>query len=238
VIHTGGGEETYTTRYVRIWHTSDNGGTWNKSWETTDKDHAPSGGAYFVNNTMGLLGGTSPISLLLTNDGGKTWQEKTLPAHGLTTRDLSVSIQELPTFFDSNNGVVTLRQYEPNQHLKYFPYVTHDGGQTWQAAASVDAPQSIESQQKDMTYLDVQHWMVVGNNVAYKTDDGGQNWQAITLPAPYSYVGNLSFVSAQIGWGIGMSLPTTPGTSQQLTTDLLHTIDGGKTWQKVSAQIG
>jgi photosystem II stability/assembly factor-like uncharacterized protein len=242
-VHTGGGHEDYTNVYRRLWHSTDGGQSWNKAWENTDSTlNVAAAWASFLNTKMGLMSGAQPLDLFVTYDG-QTWKNRTLPAQGLTAQDLQMSTLEPAALFTTSEGAVSLRTYERGAHYLISLYVTHNGGQSWQKAGLLEFPQYTgggEQDSKTVHYLDSQHWLVSGESVLSRTDDAGKHWQTLQLPQGYHYIENVSFVSDQEGWGIGRSLSTNQAVSsrQMLTTGLIHTTDGGKTWEKVNYQIG
>jgi len=233
--HTGGGSESISLVYLRLWQTGDGGQNWQMRWENKDKNY-PSYGSfwtYFVTSTTSLMGTTQPTNVLLSHDGGQNWQEKTLPAPKLTAQALQVSSLGHPTFFDATHGVVTIQQYEPNQHSRFFPFVTSDGGQSWQAVASLELPSARSSTQ--IMYLNRQHWIASGNGMLSRSDDGGAHWQQLKLSANFLTIDSFSFVTNQEGWGISQK----PASSTKLPdlSNLVHTTDNGKTWTTVPYRI-
>jgi photosystem II stability/assembly factor-like uncharacterized protein len=242
-VHTGGGEEIYTNVYRRLWHSTNGGQSWNKAWEDTNPTFPNSGAAqvYFANKTTGLMSGSQQLDVMVTHDG-QTWQGETLPSQGLTSQDLSVTSQVSPVLFNAQDGVVSLQKYESGGRYGLYLYTTHDGGQTWQKAGQLEVPQypaTTEAYDQTVNYLDTQHWLVAADSVLYSTNDGGQHWQTLSLPQEYRYTGSLSFVSGQEGWAIGKSLSTSTATPSQQTqtSSLIHTSNGGQTWEKVNYQI-
>ena len=74
----------------------------------------------------------------------------------------------------------------------------------------------------------MQHaWAALGTNL-YATSDGGQSWTK--LPPTPQPIGELSFVDINNGWAIGPGNATTP-------SPVLHTTDGGYTWQQVNYSV-
>ena len=57
-----------------------------------------------------------------------------------------------------------------------------------------------------------------------------------TLPPTPQPVGQLSFVDANNGWAIGSS-DVTPGNTKNQPPNLLHTTNGGRTWQQITAVL-
>lgn len=90
-----------------------------------------------------------------------------------------------------------------------------------------------------VTYLDKDHWLAESDNTLYEMHDGGKHWQPLPLPAKYQSLNSLNFVSVREGWAIGNTVSSngTPQSQQVIGADIVHTVDGGKTWQKVDSQI-
>lgn len=77
----------------------------------------------------------------------------------------------------------------------------------------------------DIWFLDATTgWIVNGNGDVYRTQDGGDSWALLTYTGAYNRC--VSFTDAQNGW---------IGLLYQLGEDaLLHTTNGGATWEPVS----
>lgn len=232
--HTGGGQESVSLVYLRLWKTADGGKSWQKQWENTDKNYPYYGSfwAYFLTPTTALRGTTLPINMLLSHDKGQNWQQKVLPRQ-LSPQVLQVSTLEQPTFFDTSHGVVNIKQFEPNQHYRYYPFVTSDGGQNWQAAAPLELPSARSSTQ--ISYLDSAHWIASGTGMLSLTSDGGAHWQQFKLAPDIVTITSFSFVTVEEGWGI--SQQPASGTNLPNPTTLVHTVDGGRTWKAVNYKI-
>jgi len=150
----------------------------------------------------------------VTHDGGKTWQNQLLPVLTGTFHATK------PPVFSGNNGLLPVTSSDTSINL----YVTHDGGQTWTPTRS-----SITGSYGtlDSTIVDSQHaWIdspgsgfFATSPSLFATSDSGQHWtQQLSMPP---HVGTLDFINPSNGWA------TTPAAS------LLHTTDGGHTWQAI-----
>src|SRR5579884_3220577 len=120
---------------------------------------------------------------------------------------------------------------------------TNDGGKHWQQVT----PAGFSSDQEILDFC------LLNENIAwlslrsfsskaqitlsrfYHTTDGGKTWQSLPLPDPLSSVGSMSFINEHEGWMLhSPSLAGTPPTDDQVApTSLMHTTDGGKTWQNL-----
>jgi photosystem II stability/assembly factor-like uncharacterized protein len=84
---------------------------------------------------------------------------------------------------------------------------------------------AVQVQQPDFTFP----------TTIFRTSDGGQSWQSSTLPKTQLGVTQITFVDAHNGWilaNLGGS-----GAGQQ-AVDIFHSVDGGKTWEKISSAPG
>jgi photosystem II stability/assembly factor-like uncharacterized protein len=104
---------------------------------------------------------------------------------------------------------------------------TTDGGQDWKAFHFDNQPSGF----CDYFALDDQTaWVVLNQSLdrhvpLMHTTDGGQHWTALSLP---SKVEQITFLDRQHGWA--WSEMALPGEQDSL----YQTVDGGKTWVKVS----
>ncbi len=103
---------------------------------------------------------------------------------------------------------------------------TTDGGQTWRETDSADdfiGPIAI---------ADREHaWVGGAGNVILHTDDGGLTWtpQPTGVDAPVS---SIAAVSVDEAWTAGY-VQSPQGFPPHGASALLHTTDGGATWQSV-----
>ena len=118
-----------------------------------------------------------------------------------------------------------------------FVYVTLDAGRTWTPRDMPElSPHAVDFLNANVGWLLSTDTMDAGFPASlYVTDDGGQRWstlQSINTVLPTNIVLNgsiLDFVSPTLGW-----TDTFTGNGN----DLLQTTDGGRTWQRVSVQVG
>lgn len=196
---------------------------------------------------IGQLAGSPSDLLLLTGDGGRTWQNRTprivlqtLPPQGYT----------LTAFFGPAGrawALFTVREAEglPAEGLEVWR--TTDFGQTWQPGKPLPlerlpAEYFIPVQ---FGFLDSGHgWLMarLGAGMSHDyvavflTADGGQTWQRVLDPLrtpdlmPCQKTG-LAFTSPQEGWLTG----DCPGLLPTLF--LYITRDGGLTWQPVTLPV-
>ena len=208
---------------VDIFSTTNGGQTWLKvasagpnssSGLSFDGDKT---GLSFQDAFNGWATATTPATdhawLYVTHDGGKTWQSQSLPTlPGLT----NVEYDTTPPVFFGNEGLLPV-QVNTATLRGIDLYVTHDGGSHW-------SPTELTTFASTNVYiLDMHHAWATVESIVYATNNGGQSWvKQGTAP---DTVAGMSFVDENNGWAIGYINDTTPL--------LLHTIDGGRSWQVI-----
>jgi len=170
--------------------------------------------------------------LMVTGDGGVTWQVQGLP---ISPSDGSI---DPPVFFDQVHGIILIHGSKPGL------LATSDGGSTWSARSLPGESQG------DVDFVDPNHgWAIAGPSSLfaktkddsqriiplplYHTNDGGSTWTPvqtnIRLEAPVGVVFfSFEFVDQKIGFA-------TLFTSSVGPSEFLKTTDGGRTWNVVLA---
>lgn len=164
--------------------------------------------------------------ILGTNDGGSNWSQIVLPKLSCACSGVAH-----PT---TNGGWIVAGERETSPNL----IATQDGGRTWSEIPD-PAGQSGAFDQRIYFSSASLGWLLSGSEPGagqqgkslYHTTDGGKTWTEIAS-APFGdqsgglpssgYVGPIVFTTAQDGWIISGRL------------GLLHTTDGGKTWNGVT----
>ena len=177
--------------------------------------------------------------ILHTSDGGASWAEQFENPPRMDSL-FSVFRLDAVTFVDHQNGWATGRSetfYDDGWESRGAILHTSDGGLSWR-----DQGQELSDGRSpeffDVQFLDAEHgWALeIGHYdeaaqqqmlFLAKTDDGGDHWTwAPTgidgrLAIGFGIVqGELHFIDADNGWAVG-------GLGE-----LIHTSDGGRTWQK------
>lgn len=163
-------------------------------------------------------------SLLLTGDGGATWQDitpgQTSPAHIYAV-----------TFINSQQGWLVQGSTAEEGQIYLEMLMTQDGGLTWQVLPSAlpEDPGSAPISAAYLNFVDgktgflavkLESSSAFSLGRLFATQDGGRTWQERSLPLGEP----VSFVDTQHGWTAGG-----PGGEQ-----LFQTVDGGRTWQPQS----
>ncbi len=186
---------------------------------------------------QGCVGSSSPPTctwhLLRTKDGGQTWRDSSLSFTGSALAVARPSLADGWITYAGPAGVWLL--------------VTHDGGQTWQSPSSpvgIDADAGFGTALRVFFLNPPEGWLLaLGEPSAgfqpreiFHTADGGQTWTKLAWThtwnpkssakgfADYGDVlddGAMAFSTARDGW---IAMPR---------GGLLHSGDGGHTWQKV-----
>jgi photosystem II stability/assembly factor-like uncharacterized protein len=185
----------------------------------------------------GVAGGNDHI--LLTGDGGNTWQDRTPPEAAAPPGQH----KGVHTFFlDNERGWAVYYPTSDFQIEKPRSWQTVDGGLNWVAGQPLDIG-GLEGYflPSDLHFVnDKQGWMLVhlggGMNhdyiALYSSQDGGNKWQRLLDPFSDSSIQSctktaLVFTDAQNGWLSGDCNGVAPGAW------LFHSINGGVSWQPV-----
>ena len=188
-----------------------------EAWERIERVHLLAPGTGFINTRSRLL---------LTEDNGKSWSDRTPPIAG-THEILDVQ------FRDPQAGRLLFSTSERSILLG----TTTDGGRHW-AVSSVRSLSQNEwagfSGSASLSFADDQHGWVMLRGVSSSnfsvgsllaTSDGGLTWNERPAPPAGDPV---VFVTAADGWMAG-------GPAH---TDMYVTRDGGRTWQATAIHAG
>jgi photosystem II stability/assembly factor-like uncharacterized protein/peroxiredoxin len=167
-----------------------------------------------TNMGIGMKTGTmSNVPMVfVTHNGGQTWQRQTLPPF---PGQVSSSYRTTPPVFFGNNGLMPVTI---PTGLSF--YTTTDGGGHW-SSGSV-----IPLQVQQLAILDQQHiWIISQDRSVHQSTDGGKTWKTLgSIGKPASA---MSFSDTNNGWIV----------PEGENASLLHTADGGRTWQQINAHL-
>jgi photosystem II stability/assembly factor-like uncharacterized protein len=201
--------------------TTDTGGAkWTKISEL--KDFTCANQMVFLNEKDGWI--RECLMIWRTRDGGVTWQEM------LSVVTPGVLGQPTGMFaFDANTIIVSGSEGQF--------YSTQDGGVTWKINSPVGGDRIDYS---DVWFVDRKHGWLVGNQIivagessralVLETADGGESWKLASAPADV-FPSSVCFVGND-GWLAG-ARRIVNGDSVRLEGVLLHTVDGGNSWEQV-----
>jgi photosystem II stability/assembly factor-like uncharacterized protein len=192
----------------------------------------------FISPQVGFLGGCQGTSgplpaLTVTRDGGRTWQQVSLPAPPAGNYTVLN-----PTFFDQSHGVIHVGGTVFHDNISTpvdFLDATDDGGQTWHALP----PVSVAAYPRAFAFVDPRLFFVLGsddktgNELLFRSSDAGRTWiQSGAFPPMMQMQPVITFVDAQHGF---IEEP-----SQQLgkaPVAVFATGDGGRTWKDMNAHL-
>lgn len=249
VLTSAGSGPVGTPGPAFVYRTTDGGVHWSRT-ATLDSEadiawlgiSFASSATGFVTSSAGFRTGhswTAPLPIFVTHDAGVTWTKLELKAP-----PAGAFIEALISFAGSA-GILTVEDNRVDQcpaqngsscyseiPAGRYLYSTTDGGQHW------SDPRPIEHGYVDM--IDPQHWVLVTTTSISMSADGGATWsppQALAIPAQW-FATQAQFIDPQHGWvtlsdnsegdfpGAGVYGPSGK-------TALIHTDDGGSTWQAV-----
>lgn len=92
----------------------------------------------------------------------------------------------------------------------------------------------FRGKQDDISFVDALHgWYGNGEGKLYRTTDGGDSWERV-WDQPGTFIRALGFVDQKVGYLGNVGVNYYPGVTD--TRPLYRTIDGGQSWQAVSAE--
>jgi photosystem II stability/assembly factor-like uncharacterized protein len=223
------------TTTTDIFHTIDGGNHWNKLatfeqihqnasfygkdtgisvkdkqniWETVDPVESQATGEILH----------APIAYV-THDGGNTWQQQTLPPlAGLADATYTTT----PPVFFGEFGLMPVKVIPTIAGDTVLScYRTNDGGSHWSSSTKTTFdPENV--------YIaDQQHiWVASRDGSIHESQDGGKSWK--TLGSIGKVTAAMSFSDMSNGWIVTVANANGKGSQ------LLHTTDGGQTWQQLN----
>jgi photosystem II stability/assembly factor-like uncharacterized protein len=201
--------------YTHFWQTTDGGNNWAiklDSLPNTDKSQLMPGGdlwAVSLDANRDFLSDYTSQSILVTQNGGQTWERQTLPQ--IDQSDLSPGTLHLvaPKFLNNTDGIMVAYALNKQGGYTYQYLITHDSGQSWQVTPSFSAQEYGETD-----FLDSMHWAFIDkDNTLYQTQDAGQSWNKQQAVSPFQQIKTIDYLSLNQAWAIGYS-PTDAKTFQ------------------------
>lgn len=184
------------------------------------------------------------VALWLTTNDGQDWWRITPP--WLQGQDVIARVGDVD-FIDAEHGLVSAElngNISVNGSLRYGGIsITSDGGMSWRL---VTLPGCRQCANTNLSFLDARHGyaLVAGESThatpikrLYSTSDGGSHW---SLVRPMSLFGRLLFTDELHGWEIDdpSSWKQSPCCAIPVGEGIVHrTVDGGRTWQRVSLPV-
>ena len=164
----------------------------------------------------------SGSTVLRTTDGGATWKTLTVTTDKLDFRDIDAIDAQTAYALSIGNGDASRI------------YKTTDGGQTWTLQFKNDNPKAFLDA---MSFWDADHGVVFGDSIAGKldiviTNDGGKNWsRVVTDKLPVALENEGAFAASGTNIAVYGKRLAWIGTGAASQARVLHTKDGGLTWQ-------
>ena len=187
-----------------VYVTTDSGGHWTMQQTGATQDlHAIT----FRDDTHGLVVGDVG-TILATDDGGKTWQER------LNDKKEHFTTEHLL-------GVYTIGNLAWAGGFDGIILHSADGGRTWdkQDSGTTMAVQGLY-------FLDAnQGWAVGWSGTILRTTDGGKKWQTVTSDKATWSLSSVYFRDQRNGWAVGFA------------GELLGSHDGGVTWEALKSPV-
>jgi len=157
-------------------------------------------------------------TLLRTADGGKTWK-RTIIYPRVNTAIPFLATNSVGVFFINNQiGWIVAERENKTVVLG-----TTNAGRNWKIKYSINFRGSFHN----IWFMDEKHGWAVGEaedekiegGIIYATEDGGNTWNLQYADGNESFLHEIKFTDALNGWAVGEET-------------VLHTVDGGKNWQK------
>ncbi len=176
----------------------------------------------------GQVDSSNGIALWESQDGGQTWQKKTIESPIDNETPAAQMTVGLPVFLDEKHGYFTVAfilnaEGGGNPRNVLALYTSSDGGATWQLRPGL-VNGVLPSDQVNLvsSTLGFVHCF----EAICKTADGGNTWAQVPANVTFSADQNrdltqLDFISGLLGWAL------TP-------TGLYRTVDGGAAWNLVN----
>jgi len=183
-------------------------------------------------------------NLLVSEDQGRGWQERTLPAEGrlraieLLDEGRGFVVGDGGTLLATEDGARTWRrvQVPATEHLTAIHFLgdlgwiagwggtilhSSDGGKHW-VRQLTPVPYSLEG----IYFADPRHgWAVGWTGAILRTEDGGQSWEPVRSPAAAWSLSAVYFRNLDEGWAVGFG------------GQILHSRDGGRNWELQASPV-
>ena len=181
-----------------------------------------------VNARVVWVGGHA-ATWAVTTDGGRTWRSVVMPgADSLEFRD--VYAVDASTAYLLSSGLGERSRI----------YKTVDGGATWRRQFTAQHPKAFFD---CFAFWDASHGIAMGDEVdghfmVITTSDGGAHWTAVPDGAlPAAQPGEGAFAASGTCVMTGRPGEAWIGTGNAATSRVLHTADGGRSWQVVTTPL-
>lgn len=161
-------------------------------------------------------------TVLRTADGGLTWQKLNVTTDTLDFRDIDAIDMQTAYVLSIGNG--------PASRI----YKTTDAGKTWNLQFKNEDEKAFLDA---MSFWDANHGIAFGDSVHKQfyiltTNDGGRTWsRGPTTNLPPAQVNEGAFAASGTNIALFGKSHAWIGTGAATKSRVLHTADGGRTWQ-------
>ena len=202
-----------------LYSTADGGKTWSADRPTGNGSAGVEGSSFaFATTDDGVIVGNPEGSgISVTHNGGKTWQQATLPAPAGTTGD--IRLFSVPVFSDASTGLVAVG-FQGNSQSTTWMYRTTNAGSSWSAVAQFPGTSSLT-----VSIVDAQHWISTDGLVAVHSQNAGASWTTVATHPALNGLQAIQFISLKQGWA--------EWTDTQGIAHVSMTTDDGASWQEL-----
>ena len=178
-------------------------------------------GVSAVSERVGWASG-SGSTVLRTNDGGTTWQQRTITTDTLDFRDIDAVNAETAYVLSIGNGEASRI------------YKTSDAGATWTLQFKNENPKAFLDA---MSFWDADHGIVFGDSIDGQldiliTENGGNTWSRLSSPnLPPALPNEGAFAASGTNIAVVGKSHAWIGTGAAAKSRVLRTSDNGHTWQ-------
>ncbi len=204
-----------------IYKTENGGKSWIYEYDYEKRLQGIYHNIYFINEEKGFLCGAK-ASIAMTEDGGKTWEEKSF------TDDSYIYLLKI-FFIDANSGfVIGKSEFTGGSSIILR---TNDGGKNWIA----DTVEEIEDIHpfgglNDIFFFDtLEGFIVTERGDVYKTIDGMKTFNLITIDEEF-YGESIIFIDKNNGFVCGYKYDLGTGEENGF---VYKTKDGGNKWERI-----
>jgi photosystem II stability/assembly factor-like uncharacterized protein len=182
------GNITSGSQDVVLYKTTDGGENWVQVSKTGDENgdfdktipyKGIKTGMTFLDKSTGWISFQyeAPVSLLITHDGGHTWEKQSFPLMENSGLEGGIVLAP-PTFFTKEDGIIVVN----NCNSLFF--VTHNGGKNWSyieqpSRSGSSGNLSWDFSETDRNYDLVMNGQVTVNGTIWGTSDGGHTWTQV-----------------------------------------------------------
>lgn len=172
-----------------------------------DNDHG-----FVMAESSGLHGVSDWKFILITEDGGNTWNQTTCSTNDTINQ---FPLYDIGIIYPISKNVLLATGYQVHKSI--------DKGKTWINVS----PQLVGSSIEDLYVIDSLTWVIAKGTEIYRTKNAGQTWQNVFHTDFIGALESFSFSSSAIGYINDGVVDMDHNQSAGL---IVKTIDGGQSW--------